>query len=210
MRLIPRFPVAVQRSGLTVALAAAGVCAVVLATAAPSQAQFLNNTVTIDYLFPNTGSVFQSSGPLLVTAGGVNFASSTGATGRVTATQFTVLIDSDSTFSTVPFNGFRVRDTNGTIPAIAGFSIDSSTIPGLDASRVSFDADNLFVNLQGLNTTSGQSSVINVQFAGAAAPEPGTLPLVGMGLLTGAGVFSRRREMMGSVRRRRKATKQAA
>ena len=53
---------------------------------------------------------------------------------------------------------------------------------GFDASRVTFDADNIWVNWQGL--AFDENTIVSLDITGSAAvPEPGTLSLLVLGLL---------------------------
>jgi hypothetical protein len=115
-----------------------------------------------------------------------------------------------------PFSGFHLRDGDGTLPDIVGVSIGLDSHFGLDASRLSFDENDIFVNLSGL-TMSWASSfsgfcltapgfcfaaptydpadqpelVLNVQFA--EVPEPISLATTILGLLAVASI--RRRQV---------------
>lgn len=95
------------------------------------------------------------------------------------------------------FSGLNLSDTNGLVQAITGVSINpASNFSGFDASRLSFDADNVFTNLQGLTFRPDTRLVLDVTFAPAgvaAAPEPSALLLLALGML-GGGVVVRRSE----------------
>ncbi|MGB2831736.1 MAG: PEP-CTERM sorting domain-containing protein [Methylotenera sp.] len=102
-----------------------------------------------------------------------------------------------TSFAPSVFSGFRITDINETIGPFATFTLGTNT--GLIGSPVlTFDANNLFVNLQGLSFRPG-STQFNVT-AGPfvpppAVPEPETYAM----LLAGLG-------LMGFVARRRKET----
>ena len=67
----------------------------------------------------------------------------------------------------------------GTIPPISGVSVNGATsLAGFNSSRVSFDADNIYVNWQGLTAVPSQIVSLDVQFT--EVPEPATLALVGL------------------------------
>jgi hypothetical protein len=116
------------------------------------------------------------------------------------------------------FYGFRLRNVDGSVPEIVGVSIEFDSHIGLDPSRISFDADNVFVDLEGMSIDSGfrlDSSggcinappgfcvgqpisirifvpefVLNVRFA--AVPEPATTALMVAGLVVLACLRRRR------------------
>ncbi len=109
------------------------------------------------------------------------------------------------------FQGFHLRDADGTLPDIVGVSIGFDSHVGLDPSKISFDADNvlvdmtLFIPTGWVFGTSGDCAnappglcqevpilirifqpefVLNVQFAAVqAVPEPATALMVLSGLV---------------------------
>jgi len=84
-------------------------------------------------------------------------------------------------------NGFRITDVNGTIDDFVGVSINPATnMAGLDASRISFDADNIWVNWQSLSFD--PNTIVSLDIT--AVPEPATAMILGLGL---AGLTARRR-----------------
>jgi hypothetical protein len=75
-------------------------------------------------------------------------------------------------FTSASFNGLHVFDVNGTIPQILSVTINAATsFPGFTASRISFDANNIFVNFSGLNPNPS-TAVLALDIT--AAPEPST------------------------------------
>ncbi len=83
----------------------------------------------------------------------------------------------------VPFDGLRFFDVLSTMPAITGVTLNpSSTYAGLTQAGVSFDADNIRVNLAGLTAQRGQTISLDI----AQVPEPATYGLVGLALAAAA------------------------
>jgi hypothetical protein len=75
-------------------------------------------------------------------------------------------------FTNGSFNGMHVFDLNGTIPQILSVTINPATVfPGFTVSRISFDANNIFINLAGLNPNPA-TAVLALDIT--AAPEPST------------------------------------
>jgi hypothetical protein len=98
-------------------------------------------------------------------------------------------------WSGAAFNGFVLADAKGTVAPIAGVAVNAAvtTVPGFDASRVTFDADTVSLNWQGLDTSPGNQILLDVTFAGPTPPATAVpLPRAaagGLALLGGLGLL---------------------
>ena len=94
-----------------------------------------------------------------------------------------------TSFAPASFNGWHFFDFTGTIPGFGDVVINPATnLVGFDASRISFDVDNIFVNFQDLPLNS--RTVVSL----TVIPEPSSLVLVGMGTVGLVFVERRRRK----------------
>nr|WP_027467998.1 PEP-CTERM sorting domain-containing protein [Deefgea rivuli] len=142
-------------------------------------AVFDGKTVEFQYLFPNVNSNYSS--PISVTEGTqANFTPyfKIDLAGSNITTTFTY----GSTWTQTAFNGFRISDVNNQLSDFTSFSILTNTgVAGLSNANLSHDANNLYVNWNGLPFTAGQSVTFTTSVA--PVPEPETYALMGMGLL---------------------------
>ena len=79
----------------------------------------------------------------------------------------TITMTRDATAYTSAFNGFRFLDLSEA--PFTSVTLDPATnVPGIDASRVSFDAQNIYVNFSGIAYSTGQEVSLDIR----AVPEP--------------------------------------
>lgn len=152
----------------------------------------LGEDVETFYHFPDLTTNYAGPDTALVGAGVelVNFAAF--ADIDFSDTNILITINRDAGINAVSFDGFHFFDVDGTIPAFTTVLLNASTnYAGFTASRITFDADNIFVNVVGLPGLQGQFISIDLA-ANTAVPEPATLALLGGGLALLAS-FGRRR-----------------
>lgn len=139
-------------------------------------------TVNYQYYFPDLSSPYPSTGNYFVDSS-VEVSDVIGlGTLDFNDNGFVVTFTNTGSFGyfeSATFNGFVISDVFSTIDAFTSFSLLSNT--GLTGNPVlSFDADHLYVNLQGLGITVGE-----LVFTVSAIPEPENyaMLLAGLGLV---------------------------
>lgn len=171
------------------AVAAATVLSAVLGTGVHA-APLLGSTLDYQTYWPNLNSpVAMPGNGLLLVGGGVEIPDFTGIGGAsLDITDHQIIFSfflprSTLYFVSGTFNGFVLTDVQQSIDDFIGLSIDASTsVAEFDASRVSFTADTLTVNFQGISIAEGEQIVLNIAMAPSEVPEPGTLVLAGLAL----------------------------
>jgi hypothetical protein len=159
--------------------------ALVLSSTLPAQADLFNGqTVQMTHEFPTLGTITDTR--TFVVGPGVEaflFPASTQIT-NIDFSDTNIFADfraAGTTFAAT-FNGIHVFDLLGTIPDFVSVTIDSATnVVGFDSSRITFDADNIWINAQNLPFTA--DSVISVNVAAIPEPEIYAMLCVGLGLL---------------------------
>ena len=170
--------------------------AVLTMAAAPSYAGFMGTTIHGEYLFPDNGTTFMDLGDAMVGAG-AEFSISFDSTITVDFSDSTIAIDiagGSTPFTAAAFNGFHFSDTSGLADAITQVSLVTTHNFAFDASGISFDANNIFLNFQGLDVVPDSSLLLAVNFdgdtpslainsgGGTPVPAPGTFALVSLGV----------------------------
>jgi hypothetical protein len=164
------------------------------ATAIPAKATFAGDIVTVNYEWPDLGTVLYAGGSSTIAAGGTTFdMSSGGVLADVSSSNILLTFPGGWGFSTAPktFDGVVVTDP---LAVITGVSLASTNIAGFVASDLSFDANNVYIDFPFPPFSSldaGASVSADVQFA-SPVPEPKSLYLT-MAVLALLLVLYRRR-----------------
>ena len=173
-----------------------------------ASASLIGDTIDIEWWFPDTSTVFASDSHLVSELVEVNCPNDSTANSNICAgfVSWPASIDIGAEtiryqqigspgFTTAGFNGWVFSDLDwGVAGEIIGVSLDTN-IDGLDLNRVSYTADSVSINLQGLGGD------LRREFAELTldvrhVPDPATLALFGIGL---AGLGFARRKKKTSV-----------
>ena len=179
------------------------VCALATAATAPALAanDLTGTSVDVSWLFPNTATTYATrnvtvgAGPEIQCAGGAvgpdlcaGFVDA--ATIDLGSQTLSLTIDSGSAaWSAAAFNGYEFSNLSAG-GAWTGYTL-ATTFAGLDASRISFTPDAVWVNMQGITPDAGQSFTITLNTAAVPEPASPALLLAGLGVM--AWVARRRR-----------------
>jgi hypothetical protein len=94
-------------------------------------------------------------------------------------TSVTLTYPNAAVFNTGAFNGYVITDLTHSTGVLENLLIDpATTLPGLDSSRVSFDPNDIFINVSALTVTA-PNEVIKLDLVGV--PEPGSALLTSLG-----------------------------
>lgn len=131
---------------------------------------FEGKTIGYTYLFPTISGVYGNTARDVTVGAGVEIASINPDSniGSMDISNDHVLITFNNAVSWNPtaFNGFRLSDKFGTVSDIAGVTLlQNGNNSGLDATDISFDANNIYLNWQGLTFQAGGHVELGVLFA---------------------------------------------
>lgn len=166
-----------------------------LLMAQPASAALMDGqTITVSQVSPSTDSVTWEQ--TAVVGEGVEATYSFINTIDVSDTRIVFDFLVGGWWGNTEFNGFWFFDINDMIGDFTAVTIDPATnMAGLDASRITFDANNIYINFQNLSFTA--DTIVSLSINGGASnpvptPEPAALGLLGVGLLAAAGLRRRK------------------
>jgi hypothetical protein len=156
----------------------------------PAHAGLIGATVDVQHYIPDLATLNADAGSTTV-SGAVEYPTFLSFSVDITDTQ--ILFGwggpGNAGFATTAFNGYEYL--------FSGVTITGATVNGsstfLGSPAINIVGNNIFVNYSGLQTGNGPTtSIIDVTTSTSAVPEPGTLTLLGAGLL-GLGFQYKRR-----------------
>jgi len=165
----------------------------VLMSPIAANADLIGQDITVEWLFPDDSTLFAAdtvtvgAGAEISCPGAFNLCSGfvVDADIDIGANVITLLVTGGSSaWTATSFNGYSFSDLS--LGGLWDSYILDTNFSGLDASRVTFDGSELLVNMQGLAANEGD------YFTFTLVPEPGTLALLGIGLL-GMGAARRKK-----------------
>jgi len=160
--------------------------AVALMAATPAQASLLwGQTVRLTYEYPGSGQVWNGNIHDLVVGPGFEISNFPVGDPRTNIdfsdTNIFVTYNSASSWTGASFNGFHVFDVNGTIPAFTSVALNAATTANMMPLALTFDANNIWVNWQGIPFD--QRTIVSIDVNGGSVPDAGSsLLLLGMSL----------------------------
>ena len=142
--------------------------------------------IQVNWLFPDISTVRYT---YYVTVGpGVEIPDAIDGSFSIDFSDANILFDfyseTNGQFGTGVFNGPRFFDYTGTIDAFDSVTINPATnMAGLDASRITFDDDNIYINFESLYITPDMVVSLDITTCGGQViPAPGAIFLGGIGI----------------------------
>jgi hypothetical protein len=167
----------------------------------PASASLTGVTIQTKYFYPDLTDLIDTAN--VVVGLGVELSGFPGSDPRtnidLSSTNIFITYNSSSFWYPAEFNGLHFYDLYDGAPSITNVSINPVTnMVGLDASRISFDADNIWINWQGLDfwgDTGDSDTIVSLDLTfGEPVPEPATWMTLAAGLLGAAWLARRRRQ----------------
>ncbi len=147
----------------------------------PAHAGLLGSTVDVKKLYPDQLTLILDAGSTTVSSA-LEYADVTSFSVDITDTQILIghPTPGNISFTGAAFNGFELLFSGVTI---AGATVNGSST-FLGSPGISIVGNNIFLDYSNVNTGGGPTtSIIDVTTPASGAPEPGTLTLLGAGLL---------------------------
>lgn len=143
---------------------------------------FDGSTIRYQYLYPDSSSVYYDLGNITVGAGVELGAIVNGTYASLDISDTNILVDfyhPGPSWSPASFNGFRIWDVNGTLPAFTSVAVNGATnMVGFGPANITFDANNIYVNWQSLPFNPNTIVSLDVNGGPSVIPEP-TAALLG-------------------------------
>ena len=181
-----------------VILAMLTILCLLVAHPAAAQQGLNGQPITVDFIYQATAGSQQTVTPgpgQTVTSSGVNytFGFSNQNHVQVTPTLLIVTNTASTRYLSGNFNGYHMKEVGSSPAAITFVSMDLATdLFGFDNSRIVYDPENIFVDLQGLEFSSGKNVTLDITTE-SAVPEVSSVVSFSLLLALGGVVAVRRR-----------------
>jgi hypothetical protein len=170
------------------------IAALMVASECSAAILFDGKNVGYQFLNPDTATIFNSDSLLVGTGNERNnlfnpdpVPSDDAASVNLSDTSVSVDFYNLASFGAASFNGIRLFDQGGlnALATITGVSVVTQSGFSVGSPLVTFNADNIFINFQGVTAQSGASLLFNVSSLAppAAVPEPASAAFLGLGSL---------------------------